>query len=224
MSLTTVSQLKLHLGVTGSTQDAFLSQLLSGAEAAFKRLTDRDIEATDYVCYLSGRNTPILLLPEYPVISITGVWLDRDGYYGTPTGAFADATELTSGIDYALVRDGKAGVAETGRLFKIGGVWPGRWERRPGLLSSTVRPGAGNIKASYRAGYEVVPDDVQLCLWQVCAQLRSARALGAPYSSERYEEYAYQIATDAMSLMRVGSAAQTVARFKRIRPRHCVLG
>ena len=219
MPLTTGSALKLHLGIAESStaQDAFLGQLLESAEAAFLRLIGRRIEADDYVDYYSGANTPVLLLREYPVLSVSSVRVDARGYWGTAADSFGATTALTAGVDYALVADGSG--SGTGRLFRINGVWPGQWRTRAGLLTPSLKPGAGNVKVSYRAGYEAVPPDVALALWQVCARLRAERATGRPVAEEAFEEYRVKFAADAERMMRTGSEAQVVARYRRITPK-----
>lgn len=219
MPLTTVSALKLHLGLpeTNTAQDAFLGQLLEAAESAFLRLIGREIEAADYVDYYSGANNPVLLLREYPVISVSDVRVDGSGYWGAAPNSFGALTVLTAGVDYALVAD--AAGSGTGRLFRVNGVWPGQWRTRAGLLTPQVKPGAGNVKVSYRAGYEEVPTDVALCLWQVCARLRAERSTGRPIQAERYEEYAASYAAYAEQAMRTGSEATTVARYRRTTPK-----
>lgn len=229
MSLTTRSQLVTHLGLssTAATREAdFLDQLLQAVEAAFKKLTDRDIESTTYTSYLCGNDSKILLLPEYPVTSITSVHLDSDGYWGTGADAFASSTALTSGTHFALVKDGRNNSAEVGRLYRIDGVWPARWVGKQGLLAAARHPGAGNIKVVYTAGYVNIPDDIQLCLWQTCARLRSERLLGRPLQSETLVgDYTYStMMDDALSHMRLGAAATVVATYKRIRHRQQVLG
>ena len=228
MPLTSVGKVKKHLGISASdtSQDEFLAQLLSAVEYAFAHLTDRSLELQDYTCFLSGKGGKVLLLPEYPVVSITGVWLDEAGYWGQAPNAFGDATLLTQGVDYALVKDGRDGEAETGRLLKINGVWSGKWVSVAGLLTPQLRPGQGNVRVEYAAGFDPIPDDVQLCLWQTIAQLRAERTSGRPLQSENFEDFGYVNAfEDAKALMmRPGSIQQVVAKYRRIRKRHEVLG
>lgn len=223
MALTSVAALKTHLGVSSTTEDAFLGQLLPAVESAFAKFTDRVLEKTTYTEYYSGRGTPVILLREYPVISVTSVHLDTGGYYGSVTDSFGAETLLVSGTDYALVKDGRAGSAETGRLLRIGNVWPVRYDVRPGLLSYATKPCPGCIKVVYLAGYNPIPLDVQLAIWQVCAQLRAGREYGRPYSAEHYEEYSYSLEAQAASAWKVGEPAQIIARYRRITPRHEVL-
>lgn len=223
MALSSTSKLKLHLGITSAAQDKFLGQLLSAVESAFKKLTDRDIEQTSYTEYYCGRNTPVLLLREYPVISITNVWLDEDGYYGSVSGSFGSSTLLTSGVDYALVKDGRAGASDTAKLLRIGGVWPGKWQYRSGVLTPRMTPGAGNIKVQSVCGYATVPEDIELAIWQICAQLKAERSTGQAIIEEHFEDYGVTLAAKAEEMWQVGSAAQLVSAYKRRTPRHEVL-
>lgn len=227
MALTTVSAVKTHLGIAASetTHDVFLTQLLHAVEAAFLNLIDRRLESATYTQYLSGRGSPVLLLPEYPVISITSVHEDIGGAYGQASEAFAAATLLVAGTDYALVKDGHDGEAETGRLVRLNAVWQGRYVRPAGCLAARPVPSLGTIKVVYVAGYAIVPADVPLALWQVCAQLMARRSTGHPMTSERFEEYSYQASlNDAMAAWQVGGPSQVVARYRRTTPRHVVLG
>lgn len=223
MSLTSLTALKTHLGITGTTEDAFLGQLLTAVEAVFTNLIDRKLESTEYVEYYGGRNTPVLLLREYPVTEVSDVRVDETGYWGQGASAFAATTALAAGIDYALVKDGRSGIAEVGRLLRIGTVWPARFVSKVGLLSAAVKPGAGNIKVSYTAGYEEIPADVKLCLHQVCAQIRRRRTTGQLILAESFEDYSYQLGDIAREIFQTGSPAQIVGRYKRVTPRFEVL-
>lgn len=224
MALTTLVALKLHMGIASSdtSEDAFLTQLLAAVEASFKKLTDRDIEQTTYTDYYSGKWTPIILLNEYPVISLTGVWLDSEGFWGTRTGSFGASTQLTEGQDFSLVRDGRNAVKSTGRLYRIAGVWPGRGHYESGLLLPRRVPGAGNVKATFVAGYATIPADIQLAIWQACAALKSSRDTGGRLLiHEAFEEYEYKLQPDTLALIqaevsRLGTMPSIIARYKRI--------
>lgn len=223
MALTTLTALKTHLGVTGTSQDAFLTQLLTAVQACFLRLIDRQLEATNYTDYYSGNGTAVLRLREYPVIAVTSVHLDAGGFWGQAPDAFATVTGLVQGTDYALVLDNRDAGGGTGRLYRITGVWPGRWRSKAGLLTPVLAPGAGNIKVVYRAGYETIPADVALAIWQVCARLKADRAYGRPAEAESYEEYAIRFAVGAEKAWLMGTESQIVARYKRLTSRHEVL-
>jgi hypothetical protein len=225
MALTSPDAVKSFMGIalTDSTLDEFFGAILPGVEAAFLGLVDRDIAATDYTDYYSGRNNRLLLLCEYPVISVTSVYLDPGGYWGGAPGAFASSTLLTRGVDYELVKDGRNGTGETGRLLRINGVWPGQWQSKVGLLSSALKPGAGNIKVTMRCGYETIPGDILLAIWQICAQISNRRG-GRTFQSEGFESYRYSIEPLIHELWQIGSPADVVSRFRRTTPRHEVYG
>lgn len=221
MGLTTVAAVRTHLGLD-NTEDDFLGQVLPAVEAAWAKLTDRNILQATYTEYYSGRNTNTILLREYPVSPGVQVWLDNAAYWGTAPGAFGTGTALTEGVDFALVKDGRGALAECGRLYRIGGVWPCRWESRTGLLASRQTPGAGNVKVTYQAGLAATPSDVQLALWEVVAGVRSRRVEGFPASSGGYEEFSASLVMDATKLF-LATQAQIVARYKRLTPRFEVL-
>lgn len=81
--------------------------------------------------------TPLttLQLARLPVRSVSHVYVDYDGRFGDKAGAFAAATEWTSGSDYWVQWD-HAKLCRTGLLRSNG--WP-------------IEP--GTVKVVYRAGY-----------------------------------------------------------------------
>lgn len=154
------------------------------------------------------------------------VYYDATGAWGTSSDAFASATLLTPYTDYAPVRDGVNGLCDSGRLVRINGVWPGRWEYAQGNLTPLPKPSLGTVKIVYTCGFVPVPADIELCLWQACAELRAMRTGGLMLSSENFDGYGYSlIERDAkQQLMLPGSRQQVVARYRRKTPRHTVLG
>jgi hypothetical protein len=224
VALTTLKQTKEMLGVLDDSLDVPIRMCLEAAEAAFARLTDRVLEETDYVDFYSGRGNPVLLLSEYPVSEVTEVRLDNRGYWGDVADSFGDTTILEQGIDYSVVKDGRNGAISTARLYKINGVWPGKWVQKAGALGSVHRPGAGNIKVTYTAGYARIPMDVQRILCETVAVLFARRQTGRPLLEEDYEEYRYKMGSMAEDYMQLGSPAQVVKGYRRLRPRYEVLG
>lgn len=229
MALTGLTATKLHLSIPSSdtTQDAFLTQLLAAAEAAFLRLIDRQIEQATYTEYRSGKGHRTLMLNETPVSSITSVHYDPNGLWGqAPDGSFPSATLLTEGVDYALVKDGRNGLAETGRVMRIPGVWPGRLQWRAGLLSPQSMPSLGAIRVVYVAGYSSVPAEIPLAIWQTVAELMARRKNGLLKSSESFDGASLAFIQQEASqlLLLPGSRAQVVSRYRRITPRFDGLG
>ena len=223
--LTTLPQLKAYLGVTGvSKKDEILESILEAASAAFANLIDRNLELTAYVDYYSGKGSKVLVLNEYPVTTVAGVWVDSTGYWGASATAFDSNHQYVSGLDYALVKDGRGGNAATGRLYCLRGVWPPIWLTRSGVLGAVRKPGAGNVKVSYTAGYDEIPMDVQRAIWEITAALLASKNIGRPFMSERYEEYQYLLASLRDMFLQIGSANQVAMRYKRTQTRHEVLG
>lgn len=221
--LTTLAQLKTALGISGVDQDTLLEPMLDAAESAFQRLIDRQLCLTEYTEYYSGRGTKVLLLNEYPVTAVTDVRVDSQGFWGSVEDSFPATTAYTSGIHYALVKDGRASEASTGKLYHIPSVWPAQWRQTSGTLSLVRRPGAGNIRVTYTAGYDVIPADVQKAVWDTVAALMANGSLGRPMMEEKYEEYAYKLASLAESYMQIGSAANVVQKYRRLRQRYEVM-
>jgi len=226
MALTTVTAIKTHLGLTTTDEDTFLQQSLEAVEATIKKLIDRDIESQSYTDFYCGTGNKILILNEYPVTAVSEVREDDGGYWGSVTDSFGTSTVLTSGVDYSLVLDGRGSTAGTGRLYRINGVWSSRWEGKRGLLTAGVKPGAGNIRVTYTAGYasNAIPKDLQLAVWLIVAQIRAARGRGQFLQSERLGEYQYQLAQLSETFLRAASVEQILARYRRVRDRVKPLG
>lgn len=226
MALTTAAQVKQFLSITTATEDSFFDIVLPAVEAEVKIFLDRDIESQSYVDYYGGNGTRVLCLNEYPVTSVTDVREDAQGYFGSVTNSFGTDTVLVSGEDYVLAKDGRNQLAEVGRLIRLNGVWPCRYEWKRGLLTAAVKPGIGNIKVTYTAGYaaNAIPKDLQMGIWLLVAQIRLARKRGGMvYSGESLAEYSYSLQQMAKEQLELGTAAQLLSRYRRIRSRHKVL-
>jgi hypothetical protein len=155
-----------------------------------------------------------IFLREWPVWSITSLKLDVNGWFGSVTGSFASTTALTSGVDYVMPVDPTTGRSETGQLLRINGLWPLSWARPVGMLSyfNTAMPGC--IKAVYVGGFDPIPYDLQLAVWQICAERRLRAVSGQPKQSESDEGYSYSLGgmSDAEMLM-IGSVRQLLTPY-----------
>ena len=226
MALTTVGNVKTFIGLTTTADDAFLDLVLPAVEAEVKKYIDRDIESTSYVDWYGGNWSNILSLNEFPVTSISEVKEDLQGGSGAITGSFSSTTILTAGSDYTTVKDGRNQLIETGRLFRMNGVWQGWYRRKGGLLTPTRVPSEGTIKVTYTAGYAAgaIPKDIQMAVWSLCAQIRQARKRGGqPISSESLAEYSYSLSQMNWNELILGTVKQLLSRYRRIRSRHRVL-
>lgn len=147
---------------------------------------------------------------------------DIDGYGGFATNSFPANQALIQGDDYIPVPDGRNGQIETGRLYRIGTVWNARWQSTRGLLTTARKPSAASVKVTYLAGYQTVPDDIRLLLWEVCAHIRIGRKRGWPVTSESYQGYSYALSL-ALNLMQLGFPEQLISRYRRSRIRQVML-
>lgn len=215
MALTTVSIVKTHLGISGSTEDTLLTQLVAEADALIKSQLKQPIESATYTEFYAGNGERLLPLKQRPVSSITSIHLDSDGYYGDGSGAFATADLLTAGTDYVLVRDQSGGNSKSGLVAKIGGVWPRPSAATQGLLAQHPGLALGNIKVVYVAGYLTVPKDLEWLANQVVADMRRTRKQGVALSSERLDYYSYSVGESATEV-----SASAMAEVRKVAARY----
>lgn len=182
MALTTLTAVKLKLGISTTTYDTVLTSLITQASAAIKKRCRRELEAADYTEYPQGFGTRKLLLKEKPINSVASVRID-------PTRAFtASNTLLTADVDYKIQRN---------VLYRLNNVWPAARQNIFGLLADAVVPSDGIIKVVYNAGYSPIPDDLAAACELVVARWFGEAKDGEPMSSESLEDYSYSRATGA---------------------------
>lgn len=129
-TVTTYSAVATRIGLTGTTNQTMVNQIIDEVTDQFavvlKRPIWRDASRTDY---LTGDNSNVIQLPLYPIESITSVTIASDV-------DFDAATALTANDDYRFD-------PANGLLYREADIWP-RYVR--------------GIKVVYVAGY-VHPDD-----------------------------------------------------------------
>jgi hypothetical protein len=134
--LATLAQYKARYGISDTSQDTAIADVLAGVSAQLARAAGRALpdgrpclEITDDVVTLTVRERYIetLWLPCWPVASISEL------LEGT-SGDWASATTLTAGDDYVL----DAGI---GGIARLGCYWP---------------MGQQVVRATYRGGYTPV--------------------------------------------------------------------
>ena len=224
MTLTSPEAYKTFASVdpTDTTFDAVLNLLIPMVDKAIRNEIERTVieKTSGIVEYLDGNGLDVVLLRHTPVQAITEVRLDPAGFYGQGTG-FGSTTVLAAGVDYAIVPDDPVNNwSLAGKLRRLNGVWPGRMERRPGQLSGVMRPGQGNIKVTYTAGYSAVADkvpaDLQLAANLVVSQVRSAAELGFVPGSAHLSEASYSLLSGVQQAMQTGTVASILARYRRL--------
>lgn len=222
MALTTLSDLKAHLGISAddTSEDTYLTATLLAVEKSLKRIIGYEIEANSNVTeYYDGDGRNKLFLRQLPVRSIVSVKVDNNGGGGQIANTFGSETLLVAGTEYYLPMDGPLGAySESGTLYRRSYYWPGQPMHRRGLLTNEIIPGNGNIQVVYNSGYTTVPADIKETVWQSVAQLRMSRDKGMPISSESFDGYSYSLngAVDA-AVMQVASALNVIATYRRFR-------
>ena len=114
MALTTLSQLKTYLGVTGNDYDAQLTALLAAVEAEAERFCGRTFELTSYSkARFDGSGDTRLLLDNWPVVSVSRVSIGAETgmtVLNTSSDAsYATAAVSTTALTLAIVGGAYAG-------------------------------------------------------------------------------------------------------------------
>ena len=197
MGLISRATVKTLWGISDTSQDAVIDILIDQCSARIVTYVGHIIEAADVTEYYRGTGTPDLVLRNWPVNSIASVFEDMAAAYGQASGAFAADTELEQGVDYALAKDGIGGAAKSGMLRRLGNVWQKPDVYRPGLIHPIPVDTPGTIKVVYNAGYATVPHDIQQACLMLMACVKRIMKIGAPLSSEGWEDYNYAVAAAA---------------------------
>lgn len=233
MALVSAATLKTHIGISGTSEDTFLTALATQIDAVVKRYVGFGIESTTYPGaaagdtgdsgYYDGIDGMAIVLRQIPVTAIASIYYDPSGRFGeNPDGSFAAATLLVEGTDYVWHKDGcLPGTSTTcsysGVVDKIPGIWAGSMRYRPGQIIGVRVPNSGAIKVAYTAGYTTVPDDIVLACCQIAAVVRSQREKGVRLQSENLGAYSYSLAQAALgSWPELGGARQILARYRRV--------
>ena len=105
MALTTLLSVKTQGGiaVSDTSRDAQLRILIDGVTSLVKQQLNRNLESQQYLEYYSGDGSPLLLLRQYPVTTVSLVCVDDAGWFGAGPDSFAPTRNLIEGVDYALM-------------------------------------------------------------------------------------------------------------------------
>ncbi len=142
--LTTAANVKSYLGITASTYDTILGNLVASASEAIERYCRAAFTETEYTEYYDGDDNGVerdrILLKRRPVISVTSVYDDVTQPPTWPAGDVVDSD------DYAVYLD-------EGIVQLYGG--------------NTFNTGQRNVRVIYVAGYVAIPTDIE----QACNML-----------------------------------------------------
>jgi hypothetical protein len=178
MGLTTVAAIKTHLGITGSDEDTYLTQLLAGLEPAVLRWLNRlNIERATVTEFYNGGGRKYLPLKRRPVISVASVNEDVDGMAGQNPDGFGAETLLTAGSDY-WTKNLEESESNPGMLVRVGTNWANY---------------DGSVKVVYTSGYATVPADIAMAIHLLAGILRNSGDKGGPIQAETIGSYSYSM-------------------------------
>jgi len=155
--LTTLSELKLQLGIPDNENDDdfFLQQALDAAEIEVISQMNREVAEATFTEYASGRGGESLNLRQGPLVSVTTV--DFVTYGG---GGSESLTTIDKG-NFVLHGKRDEGWKLRGRLVGHN-AWT--WDR-----------GARNYKVVYVAGWTAIPKDIKQAIFNLAAWIIQKR-------------------------------------------------
>ena len=199
MALITASEYRT---ASGLTPDASRLQFCVAAiDGQIKSLTRQRLEAgtaTEYHDAPADRD--VIHLRELPVRAVTSVHYDAGGYYGQGANAFAAATLLTAGTDYAWAPDQPDGTSRSGRLQSLRGNWGrGFFVRPPYSLDVRRQSNPGAIRVIYSYGYLVIPEDLKAAAMMAVSRLLAVLPTGLVTTSENWNGYGFSTDSSALA-------------------------
>ncbi len=174
---------------TTQLSDIQLDALCESCSKAVESYCKRSFEKTTLTDIYCGTGNRVITLKRRPVVSITSVYYDPRGYFGSDTiNSFGSETLLVQGTDYCL--DSR----DTGFLIRITGDWPEYPRRREWFkLSRDLVPNFGDVKVTYVGGYDPVPFDVKLATAQLVTRSIQMLRYGGPLEREHLGDWSYKI-------------------------------
>lgn len=135
MALASLDQVKSQLGIIQSEikYNAKLNLYLTAASAWVESYCDRKFEAANYVETFSGNRCNYFSPDQWPIISVSELRISS-------SRDWESSSSLVSANEYNITAD-QVGIT---------------------YYSGFLPKGVDNIRLSYRAGYEVIPGDLQL--------------------------------------------------------------
>lgn len=151
MSLDTLANVKLRLGVTTTDDDGLLSALMDSADQYIAEYCGRDFGDGTFTEYHPG-DTAIAFLRNYPVQTVTSVKVDPGYGFGSETlmPATAYVVHPDRGVIQSLI----------GRFLP---TWCGQpalqtpsWQRAPRVVQVVYSTATGAVPAEVREGYALL--------------------------------------------------------------------
>ena len=104
--LTTLAAVKAYASVGTDANDAMLSALITGYSDLVRAYTGRDFTLQSYLQSFDGRNSAMLILPQWPVVAVTAVLVDgraipSQASFGVSGYRFTDTAIVLDGYRFA---------------------------------------------------------------------------------------------------------------------------
>lgn len=151
MSLDTLANVKLRLGVTTSDDDSLLSALMDSADQFVAEFCGRDFGGGSYTEYHDGASA-IVFLRNYPVLSVTSVSVDPA--YGFGAGTVRPPTAYVVRPDCGVIQ------SLTGPFLPL---WAGlpvcdmpAWMRAPRVVQVIYTTATAAVPADVREAYALL--------------------------------------------------------------------
>ena len=181
-SYTNLTNFKLRIGVTVSTYDTILTEILEGVGAAITAYLGFDPTETSITEYLDSNGQEVLWLKRWPVSAVTAVYEDdQAGNYGQAVDSFPASSELEEGTQYVWAIANKSRV---GKLIRLNQFWPMAVDVQPQSLSGLRWYDRGSVKVQYTVDNADLLLACKQCAYlEAAAQFRSmATGMGAVLS------------------------------------------
>jgi hypothetical protein len=176
--LTTLSNLKAHLGLTGtSDKDTLLTKIIAGASAFIESATRRKFGIQSYVETLDGQDDCYIRVNQTPILEVTKITID-----GTEVSLATEVTNRT--IKYNL---------KTGHIYRAYG-WGSDFqnvviEYQAGYILPDDEEESGEIPE----GAENLPEDLEMACIRLCARVFERRTSeGISTSKPAMASYTFQ--------------------------------
>jgi hypothetical protein len=174
LALITLQQLKDHLGISGSSEDTKLTNIVNAVDTFVQTYTHRNLELASYSdIIMDGTGTNALILDDFPLDSVWSIF---------------ENNELIEEVDY----DDRT---ESGTA----GYWIADYSNSIIYNSDCWGRGRGILKVSYSAGYNPIPSDLYLACLRIGEYFYSTHGRTGVVS-EGLGSYSYRLSNDLASM------------------------
>ena len=140
--LTTLTSVKMWLGLTGQSDDALLTSLVSRASDLCKTYLKRDIISATYTETINGTGTARVQVKHFPITAVTSV-----SVYGVAIPASVNGSYGYAWDEYGIYLVGNP-------------TWNNQGQTFDGLQGGCFPPNPQSVVVVYTGGYATVPTDL----------------------------------------------------------------